>query len=216
MDAKARFFVLALCAIAIVTVLPSAHRRAAPATAATNPYAKPSQASRARGFSFSAVSPGDQQLILTAVAGAQPEARRLIDAVAGLGVFQVGPSRPGTAGTTTSGPDHYDVVLDLALVQRGLGARGIERLVLHELGHVVQFALVPAPLAARLDQEIPRGYGCEDGVSGVCAQPAERFAETFAKWASDDIGVGLSIGYKVPPPSVTLATWAAPLTALAR
>ena len=38
----------------------------------------------------------------------------------------------------------------------------------------------------------------------------ERFAESFAKWATGDIGVDLYLGYKVPPPD-DLAGWGAPL-----
>ena len=59
------------------------------------------------------------------------------------------------------------------------------------------------------------GYGCDEGVSGACADEAERFAESFAKWALGDIGVNLEIGYKVPPPSAPLDVWGAPLARLA-
>ena len=85
---------------------------------------------------------------------------------------------------------------------------------LHELGHVVDHALVPDDVMARLEAGIPAGYGCDQGIAGACAAPPERFAESFAKWATGDIGVDLYVGYKVPPPGPTLDAWGAPLTAL--
>jgi hypothetical protein len=51
-------------------------------------------------------------------------------------------------------------------------------------------------------------------VTGSCAPQQERFAESFAKWASGDIGVNLYAGYAVPPPG-DLEAWGAPLAALA-
>ena len=81
-----------------------------------------------------------------------------------------------------------------------LGPRGVTRLTLHELGHVLDHALLPDELVARLDAGIPGGWGCEGGMTGACTDREERFAESFAKWASGDLGVDLSIGYSVPPP----------------
>ena len=107
------------------------------------------------------------------------------------------------------------MTLDLAIVSERYGKRGIARLVLHELGHVVDFALVPDSLMEILDSGIPAGLGCDQGVFGACADVQERFAETFAKWALDDIGVSLNIGYKVPPPRLPLEAWGAPLARLA-
>ncbi|HEX7298266.1 MAG TPA: hypothetical protein VF257_04620, partial [Solirubrobacteraceae bacterium] len=105
--------------------------------------------------------------------------------------------------------------LDLGVASRRYGERGIERLVLHELGHVVDHALLPGAITDALDAGIPAGWGCDQGNMGACANRDERFAETFAKWALGDIGVNLSIGYKVPPPSMSLDDWGAPLAALA-
>lgn len=183
---------------------------------AAAPYAAPGPESRSRGLTFVAVAPQDERVVREALAAARPEARRLVDAVSGLVTIRVGPAGAGTAGTARAVPGGYEVVLELATVSRGLGRRGVERLVLHELGHVVDFALLDDPTREVLDAGIPRGYGCEDGLGGACAGTAERFAESFAKWAMDDIGVDLSIGYKVPPPALSLAEWAAPLTLLAR
>jgi hypothetical protein len=119
----------------------------------------------------------------------------------------------GTVGTTESRGDRYGVDVNLGLVARRYGQRGIDRTVLHELGHVVDFALVPQALDDELDARIPRGFGCEQQSSGACASERERFAESFAKWATGDIGVDLYLGYKVPPPD-DLAAWGAPLARL--
>jgi hypothetical protein len=76
---------------------------------------------------------------------------------------------------------------------------------------VVDFALLPDALTTELDAGIPRGWGCEYGKLGSCASREERFAESFAKWATGDIGVNIDVGYKVPPPGPTLDAWGAPL-----
>jgi hypothetical protein len=166
-------------------------------------------------FRFVGVAPGDQEVVRAAVAASRPEARRLIAIVDGLVEIRVGPAGAGSLGVTRSRPGGFDVTLDLATVAQTIGERGIRRLVLHELGHVVDFALVPRDLAARLDAGIPTGWGCDDGQTGACAAPAERFAETFAKWATGDIGVDIYAGYKVPPPEPSLEAWGAPLATLA-
>lgn len=161
-------------------------------------------------------SPVDAAAVRAAVARAQPDAARLIDTVDGAVTVVVHATGIGSAvGTTQPGPDGFTVVLDLGTVSRWYGERGITRLVLHELGHVVDFALVPPDLRARLDAAIPAGYPCA-GRDAACAGRSareERFAETFAKWATGDIGVGLDIGYRVPPP-LSLGGWGAPLAAL--
>jgi hypothetical protein len=171
-------------------------------------------AEQAASFTFApGVAPADRQVVLTAVASARPEARRLIDRIDGLVDLDVVGTEQGTAGVTQSSGSRYRVDLNLGPVYRELGQRGVDRLILHELGHVVDFALVPVSLRAQLDAGIPAGYGCEDGQTGSCANADERFAETFAKWAMGDIGVDLDIGYKVPPPP-SLDAWGAPLAAL--
>jgi hypothetical protein len=181
-----------------------------------------SPAVRARSFRFAGVAPLDQQAFLTAVAAARPEARRLIDLVDGLVTVHVGPTGPigttaGAVGETAAHPDGtYDVTLDFASVFPTMGQRGIDRLVLHELGHLVDFALLPDALIARLDAGIPAGSGCDEGRLGGCAAREERFAESFAKWATGDLGFDLYIGYKVPPPSPSLDAWGAPLAAFGR
>lgn len=171
---------------------------------------------RAATFAFDpAIAPADRDAFLSAVAHARPEAQALIATVDGLVDVHVAPTRSGTVGVTQSVGDRYSVTVNLGAVSRRYGQRGIDRTVLHELGHVVDFALVPPALDAQLDATVPRGYGCDGQNSGGCADVVERFAESFAKWATGDIGVDLYIGYKVPPPD-DLATWGAPLAALAR
>jgi hypothetical protein len=174
-------------------------------------------AARQATFHFDpAVAPSDRQLILAAVAAARPEARQLIGLVDGLVDVHIGPTGvPGAIGLTQDTASGYEVTVDLGLVGQRFGQRGITRTVLHELGHVVDHALVTDDVVASMDAEIPAGLGCDDGVTGACASRQERFAETFAKWALGDIGVNLDIGYKVPPPSVALDVWGEPLARLA-
>ena len=173
-----------------------------------------SAAERAATFTFDpAVAPADRDAFLGAVAHARPEAQRLIAAVDGLVDVHVEVTDAGTVGVTTSVGNRYSVAVNLGVVSRRYGQRGIDRTVLHELGHVVDFALVPPALDAQLDAAIPRGYGCEEQKAGACASPVERFAESFAKWATGDIGVDLYLGYKVPPPD-DLEAWGAPLASL--
>jgi hypothetical protein len=171
---------------------------------------------RAAGLRFApSVLPADRQLVLHEIAAARPEAQRLIHEVDGLVTVYVGPAG-GTVdaiGLTESRPDGYAVTLDLAPVWAREGERGVQRLVLHELGHVVDFALVKPALATRLDALIPRGYACDPRQpTSACAPREERFAETFSKWCTGDIGFNLSIGYKVQPPD-SLDGWGAQLVA---
>ncbi|HEY6762889.1 MAG TPA: hypothetical protein VI318_25525 [Baekduia sp.] len=173
-----------------------------------------STAERAATFTFDpSIAPSDRAAILTAVSHAKPPARALIDEVDGLVDLHVGATPDGVVGQTRSVGDRYSVTVNLAVVAAQYGQRGIDRTVLHELGHVIDFALVPNALDATLDAQIPAGYGCDQQMMGGCADREERFAESFAKWASGDIGVDLYIGYKVPPPT-DLAGWGAPLAAL--
>ena len=169
---------------------------------------------RSAGFTFGAsVSPADRAAIENAVATARPEAQRLIAVVDGLTTIEVAPPEGGAAGTAADLGDRYEVMLDMHGVSR-MGPRAVSRLVLHELAHVVDFALVDNALRGQLDAQVPDGWVCEAGRVGSCAAEEERFAETFAKWATGDIGVDVYLGYKVPPPSVPLDTWGAPLSGL--
>jgi len=158
------------------------------------------------------VHPIDRRAILDAVATARPEARRLIELVDGLVMVRVQTIDGRAVGVASERATGYEVVLDLRAVSGRFGQRGINNVVLHELAHVVDFALVEDDLLATVDAGTPRGYGCEDRRNG-CAPREERFADSFAKWATGDIGVDLYLGYQVPPPS---GAWGEPLLQLAR
>jgi hypothetical protein len=175
------------------------------------------ESARRAGFRFDPqVAPADRQAFLAAVAAARPEARRLIGLVDGLVAVRIGSTGvPGAIGLTEDSDPGYRVTIDLDLVVRRYGSRGVQRTVMHELGHVVDNALLTDDVIAALDAGIPAGWGCENGKLGACADREERFAESFAKWALGDIGVNLDIGYKVPPPAAPLDVWGAPLARLA-
>jgi hypothetical protein len=174
-----------------------------------DPRALLTQKVRDAGLTFSpTVAPADRELILRDISLARPEARRLIALVDGLVTISVGDTSgdgADTIGYTQGTATGFDVKLNLAAVYQTEGERGTQRLVLHELGHVVDAVLVKPDLAAKLDAPIPAGYGCDAMASSPigCAPREERFAETFSKWCTGDIGVNLPIGYKVaPPPSL--------------
>lgn len=173
-------------------------------------------ATRARAMTFDpSVPPAAQKIVTDAIAAARPEARRLIDLVDGIVTVKVGPTGSESVGVTSGNGERFDVVLDLDLVNQQHGPRGISRLVLHEFGHVVDYAIVPTALDSQLNAGIPTGYACVPGQpTSSCAPREERFAETFAKWANGDIGINLNIGYAVMPPTVDLDTWGAPLATL--
>ena len=207
----------AAAVLALFAVMTALHRPAAPSAGASPTEGPPLTAEqRAGGLKFDGVSPQDQQVIRSAIASARPEARRLIDIVDGAVTVKVGDTGATAAGWTQGTQDGYEMAIDLAKVSQTLGPRGVVRTVLHEFGHVVDFALVPTALKRQLDAEIPQGYSpCESGQNdAACAARAERFAETFSKWATGDIGAALEIGYRVPPPSVSLEQWGRPLAQL--
>jgi hypothetical protein len=228
MRGSRRLTLLALLVVGVTGVLGIAARRASSvpttsyrvdaATAARDHVPVLPARVRAATFRFApGTAPGDRDAFLAAVADARPPARRLIDLVDGLVEVHVGSTGEARAiGLTESTGDRYVVTVDFATVARRYGRRGIDRVVLHELGHVVDFAIVPQDVRTRLDAGIPTGYGCDEGISGACADEAERFAESFAKWATGDIGADLYIGYKVLPPAPTLDGWGAPLAGLGR
>jgi hypothetical protein len=166
-------------------------------------------------FAFDAsVAPADHAAFLMAVSHARPDAQRLLLAIDGLVDVHIAATAAGIAGVTQGIGPRFSVTVNLGVVSRRDGQRGIDRTVLHELGHVVDFALVGDALHRRLDAAIPQGYGCDQRMMGGCADTRERFAESFAKWATGDIGVDLYLGYKVPPPD-DLESWGAPLAAVA-
>ena len=118
---------------------------------------------RKAGFTFAPdVAPADQQWILRAVARARPEAARLIAEVDGLVVIGTYSGEGTTVGITRSHQRGFTVDLNIAYLN-GEAALDRTTVVLHELGHVVDFALVPAATNEQLDALIPRGGPCGAG-----------------------------------------------------
>ncbi len=193
---RAALIILAVC----VALALGLHKRQA--EAAGN---RVSDEQRAATLRFApTVTAEDRAWILAAVAAARPEARRLIDEVDGLIEVRTNLASAQAIGMAEMSGDQATVSLDGRLLN---GERAIDRgvVVLHELGHVIDFVLVDDEVRQRMDAAIPR-----------LGTPAveERFAETFAKWA---LGGRVSIagdGYGIPnPPSIE--DWGAPLSRLA-
>ena len=206
--------VVFLLATLLFTAHGAAKRLAAPADGAGRHEISAQE--RAAGLEFAPdVAPGDQQAIVNAILAARPEAQRLIGIVDGLATIRIADPGGSALGVTESGGgiDGYRITLNLNKVYEQSGKRGISRLVLHELGHVIDHALLTEDLQRTLDAGIPAGAVCEEGVLGACAAREERFAESFAKWATGDIGFNLYIGYKIPPPP-QLDVWGAPLASV--
>jgi hypothetical protein len=168
-------------------------------------------AARSAGLTFApGVAPGDQAWIVAAVARARPEAARLIAEVDGL--VQVGTYAANTAvlGVTRGHDRGFTVDINVGMLN-GEGQRDRATVVLHELGHVIDFAIVPSALNATLDAQIPRGGPCGDAID--CDRPEERFADTFAKWALNGAVDALGAGYGIPTPT-SIEDWGAPLAQL--
>ena len=90
-----------------------------------------------------------------------------------------------------------------------------ELVLMHELGHVIDRALLPTTLRDRLAAEVPASGSCRDGRLGDCAPPEEKFADTFAKWAyRGALSYRDRAGYhlRMPP---SLDAWGAPLARFA-
>jgi hypothetical protein len=163
------------------------------------------------------VPQADRAWIEAAIASARPEAQRLIAEVDGLVEYQVHRGDPlgVTRSVITPMKASFVISFDVSSLD---GQRTQDRAVtvLHEYGHAIDAALVPKELGDRLEAAIPRSGPCGNygGVlTGSCAAPAERFADTFAKWALRGSVSVVGAGYQVPnPPS--LEDWGAPLVAL--
>ena len=203
---------------AVLIAVVSAARPGSPLAVAgrDDPYPRATAAAAAATFTFApGVDPLNQKAWLDAVARARPEARVLFDRVDGLVTVEDAEPPDGALGVTIPQGDRYVIRFRFGPVFHELGRRGFDRLVDHELGHVVDFALLDDGIRARLDAGIPPGQPCPAGTrSGSCAPREERFAESFAKWASGDLGIALYAGYAVPPPP-DLEAWGAPLAAVA-
>jgi hypothetical protein len=166
---------------------------------------------RAAGLTFAPdVTAADRAWILQAVSRARPEAARLIAEVDGLVLVRTYAAGGATLGVTRGHERGFTVDLNIGYLNgEAFGDRAT--VVLHELGHVVDFALVPKDLDARLDAQIPRGGPC--GAAIDCDLMEERFADTFAKWALNGAVSEVGAGYGIPMPA-SLEDWGAPLAQL--
>jgi hypothetical protein len=202
-------------AVALAIVGPVAQRRAdadGRLTTSDGDTVHVTAAARKAGLTFApAVAAGDRQWILAALARARPEAARLLAEVDGLVEVRTFATGGDTLGITRGGPNGFTVDFDVARLD---GDRALDRpmVVLHEFGHVVDFALVPQATDDAVDALIPRGGGC--GAAVDCDRPEERFADTFAKWALNGAVSQAGAGYGIPLPA-SLEDWGAPLGQLA-
>ena len=213
-----RMLVIVLAgAIALAVVVPGVKRhqaaQAGVLTTSDGDTVDVTRAARAAGPVFAADMPAaDRAWVRAALASARPEAARLIAEVDGLvrfSVFSGGPDAP--LGVTRSHERGFDVSFNVAQLD-GRHAYDRPTVVLHELGHVVDFALVPRTLNQQLDAGIPRGGPC--GAAIDCDRIEERFADTFAKWALHGAVSAAGAGYGIAAPP-SLEDWGAPLGELA-
>ena len=210
--------IVALCVVVSLLAV-RAHR----ATATAEPHVTPEI--RAATLSFAPdVAPGDRAWVLAAIATARPEAQRLIAEIDGMVEVKTdlnapaSPYPPGSEqaiGLAEMVGDRAVVALDVRELD---GERAIDRnmVVLHELGHVIDWMLADDALVARLDAAIPADAPClsaSDGI-GACTAIEERFADTFAKWALRGRFSLAGAGYGIPTPP-SLEDWGMPLGRLA-
>ena len=156
------------------------------------------------------VAPADRAWVRAAIARARPEAARLIAEVDGLVEVRTFAAETSTLGVTRSHERGFTVDLNVRYLD---GERKGDRatVVLHELGHVIDFALVPQAANVRLDAGIPHGGPC--GLAVDCDRVEERFADTFAKWALGGAVSAAGAGYGIPMPA-SIEDWGTPLTRL--
>ena len=107
------------------------------------------------------------------------------------------------------------MTIDLDLVIHRYGPRGVQRTVLHELGHVVDHALLTDDVIAALDAGIPPDGAARTASSAPAPTARSASPRASPSGRSGDIGVNLDIGYKVPPPAAPLDVWGEPLARLA-
>jgi hypothetical protein len=162
-----------------------------------------------------AVTEKDRKWILAAIDQARPEARALIDDVDGMVTVTTwtDPNGDATGYMTTATPGLYSVSFNLGYLNADR-KMDREKTVLHELGHVVDHAVVPPELRNQLAAALPPAGGCATEGTGDCTAPEERFADTFAKWALRGAVSAYGAGYGVATPA-SLEDWGAPLAALA-
>lgn len=216
MTAPVRLLLLLVAgAVALAVVTDAAERRRASAGVLVTEDGDTVEVSgdqREAGLTYTAaVTPENRAWIEAAIAAARPEAAPLIAEVDGLVTVGVHTATgDSTLGVTRGGPAGFTIDLDFARLN---GDNALDRnvVVLHEFGHVIDFALVDAALGATLDAGIPRGGDC--GLAAGCDAVEERFADTFAKWALRGAVSAAGAGYGIPTPA-SLEAWGAPLASL--
>jgi hypothetical protein len=201
-----RAVVAAAVVVCVAAVLAFVHHRAS---------AAPTLERRA-GATYAGVAPSDQAWIRAAIAEARPEAAQLIDDVDGGVTFETTyePNAPWAGLTARLGAHRYEVMLNLSYLDGSRGPTVRDDVVLHELGHVIDFEVVPDDLRNRLAAQVPVTGTCFTADTGDCTRPEERFADTFAKWALRGAVSVAGAGYSIPMPA-SLEDWGAPLAALA-
>ena len=171
---------------------------------------------RAAGLRFAPeVTDKDREWILAAIDQARPEARQLIDDVDGMVTVTTwtNPSDDAAGLMSTNTRGVYTVSFNRAY-QNADRKMDREKTVLHELGHVVDHALVPPELRDQLAAALPPSGGCVTEGTGDCTAPEERFADTFAKWALRGAVSAIGAGYGTLSPA-SLESWGTPLAQLA-
>ena len=79
---------------------------------------------------------------------------------------------------------------------------------------MIDFAITPPKLRDELAASLPPVGSCVKATHGDCTAPAERFADTFAKWALRGAVSLNGAGYGLASPA-SLEDWGAPLGRLA-
>jgi len=171
---------------------------------------------RARGLTWAPdITPKDRAWIEAALNEARPEAASLIGDVDGMVTLRTvhAPGAPWVGLTAETAPGTYEIQLNLTYLN---GDRKQDRnvTVLHELGHVIDFAITPPELRDELAASLPPVGSCVGASRGDCTAPEERFADTFAKWALRGAVSLAGAGYGVASPA-SLEDWGAPLAKLA-
>jgi hypothetical protein len=213
MSRPAATILLVLLCLAVAGV--AGRRLTQGATTVAGDTVRVSDEYRRAGLRFAPeVSAGDRAWIQQAIAVSRPEAQRLVAEVDGLVTVETAGSRQMMGLTQMRGQD-FRVWLNVVRLN---GTRQVDRAttVMHELGHVVDLALIDDERFRALDAGIPRGGNCDEvgGVSyGSCAVPEERVADTFAKWALGGSVSAIGAGYAIAAPP-SLEDWGRPLVAL--
>jgi hypothetical protein len=208
----------ALLVIVVAYVGPYQWLADGPATAAggDGETVEISDAERAAGITFAATVPAaDRGWMLAALQKPRREARRLLEEVDGLVTIQTHSNMGDALGWAQFVGHRFVVSFDIEAMKAD------ERIdpavvVLHEMGHVIDRAIVGDELDAQLEAANPRAGTCATtaDISGPCAAREERFADTFARWAlRGAVSFGAS-GYNVDIPA-SLEDWGLPLLRLA-